>query len=88
MDERPVGRLIQPIVDRTKSTGTLISATVGSVVAANVVTADQYIAIVLPAHISKPAFAKLGFAPVMLSRAVGAMATPSSAIVPWNSRGA
>ena len=40
------------------------------------------------ARVWEPAFAKLGFAPVMLSRAVGAMATPSSAIVPWNSRGA
>ena len=81
-------RLIQPIVDRAKSTGALMTATVGSVVAANVVTADQYIAIVLPARMFKPAFAKLGFAPVVLSRAVGATATPTSAIVPWNSCGA
>lgn len=81
-------RLIEPVVARTKSTGALISATVGSVVAANVVTADQYIAIVLPARMFKPAFARLGFAPVVLSRAVGATATPTSAIVPWNSCGA
>jgi NhaC family Na+:H+ antiporter len=81
-------RLIQPIVDRAKSTGALMTATVGSVVAANVVTADQYIAIVLPARMFKPAYAKLGFAPVVLSRAVGATATPTSAIVPWNSCGA
>ena len=81
-------RLIQPIVDRTKSTGALIAATVGSVVGANVVTADQYIAIVLPARMFKPAFAKLGYSPVVLSRAVGATATPTSAIVPWNSCGA
>ena len=36
----------------------------------------------------KPAFAKLGYSPVVLSRAVGATATPTSAIVPWNSCGA
>ena len=36
----------------------------------------------------KSAFAKLGFAPVVLSRAVGATATPTSALVPWNSCGA
>ena len=36
----------------------------------------------------KTAFAKLDFSPVVLSRAVGATATPTSAIVPWNSCGA
>ncbi|MCA3554413.1 Na+/H+ antiporter NhaC family protein [Aestuariivirga sp.] len=81
-------RLIEPVVARTKSTGAMISATVGSVVSANLVTADQYIAIVLPARMFKPAFARLGFAPVVLSRAVGATATPTSALVPWNSCGA
>ncbi|WP_395660106.1 Na+/H+ antiporter NhaC family protein [Aestuariivirga sp.] len=55
---------------------------------ANVVTADQYIAIVLPARMFKSAFASLGFCPIVLSRAVGATATPTSAIVPWNSCGA
>lgn len=81
-------RLIEPIVAHARSTGALISATVGSVVAANVVTADQYIAIVLPARMFKPAFARLGFSPMVLSRAVGATATPTSALVPWNSCGA
>jgi NhaC family Na+:H+ antiporter len=81
-------RLIQPLVARITSTGVLISTMVGSVFAANVVTADQYIAIVLPARMFKSAFAKLGFAPIVLSRAVGATATPTSALVPWNSCGA
>ncbi|MFO1121875.1 MAG: Na+/H+ antiporter NhaC family protein [Hyphomicrobiales bacterium] len=81
-------RLIQPLVDRIKSTSALVSAMIGSVAGANVVTADQYIAIVLPARMFKSAFAGLGFSPVVLSRAVGATATPTSALVPWNSCGA
>jgi NhaC family Na+:H+ antiporter len=81
-------RLIQPLVDRIKSTSALVSAMIGSVAGANVVTADQYIAIVLPARMFKAAFAGLGFSPVVLSRAVGATATPTSALVPWNSCGA
>ncbi len=36
----------------------------------------------------KSAFAQRGFAPVVLSRAVGASATPTSALIPWNSCGA
>jgi NhaC family Na+:H+ antiporter len=44
--------------------------------------------IVLPARMFKTAFANRGFAPVVLSRAVGLAATPSSALIPWNSCGA
>ncbi|WP_421694923.1 Na+/H+ antiporter NhaC [Aestuariivirga sp.] len=81
-------RLIEPVVNAARSTGALISALIGSVVAANIITADQYIAIVLPARMFKSAFAKLGFSPIVLSRAVGAAATPTSALIPWNSCGA
>jgi NhaC family Na+:H+ antiporter len=81
-------RLIQPVIDVAKSTGALISALIGSVVTANIITADQYIAIVLPARMFKSAFGKLGFSPIVLSRAVGSAATPTSALIPWNSCGA
>jgi NhaC family Na+:H+ antiporter len=81
-------RLIKPILARLKSAGSVISSLAGSVAGANVVTADQYIAIVLPARMFKQAFASLGFAPIVLSRTVGATATPTSALVPWNSCGA
>jgi NhaC family Na+:H+ antiporter len=36
----------------------------------------------------KTAFAGRGFAPVVLSRAVGDSATPTGALIPWNSCGA
>ena len=36
----------------------------------------------------KSAFASRGLAPVVLSRAVGDTATPTSALIPWNSCGA
>src|SRR5690606_26945534 len=69
-------RLITPVIDRAKSSGALISAMVGAVFATNVVTADQYIAVALPGRMFKTAFARRGFAPVVLSRAVGGAATP------------
>jgi NhaC family Na+:H+ antiporter len=81
-------RLITPIIQAAKSTGTLVASLVGAVVATNVVTADQYIAIVLPGRMFKSAFARRGLAPVMLSRAVGDSATPTGALIPWNSCGA
>jgi len=81
-------RLITPVIQAVKSTGALIASLVASVVATNAFTADQYIAIALPTRMFKTAFAKRGFAPVVLSRTVAATATPTSALIPWNSCGA
>jgi NhaC family Na+:H+ antiporter len=81
-------RLITPIIERAKSTGALIASLVAAVFATNVATADQYMAIVLPGRMFKNTFARRGLAPVVLSRSVGASATPTSALIPWNSCGA
>jgi NhaC family Na+:H+ antiporter len=81
-------RLIAPIVAAAKSAGALVSALVGSVVATNAVTADQYIAIVLPARMFQNGFRARGLDPVTLSRAVGDSGTVTGALIPWNSCGA
>jgi len=81
-------RLITPIIERAKSDGALVLSLVSSIIATNIVTADQYIAIVLPGRMFKTAFARRGLAPVVVSRAVGDTATPTSALIPWNSCGA
>jgi NhaC family Na+:H+ antiporter len=81
-------RVITPIIERAKSNGALVSSLTTSIVATNVITADQYIAIVLPGRMFKNAFAQRGLAPVVLSRTVGDTATPTSALIPWNSCGA
>jgi NhaC family Na+:H+ antiporter len=81
-------RLITPIIEKAKSAGALVTSLVAAIFATNVITADQYIAIVLPGRMFKSAFAKRGYDPVVLSRAVGDTATPTSALIPWNSCGA
>ena len=81
-------RLISPIIEKAKSAGALVTSLVTSIFATNVITADQYIAIVLPGRMFKPTFDQRGFDPVVLSRAVGDTATPTSALIPWNSCGA
>jgi Na+:H+ antiporter, NhaC family len=81
-------RLLEPVIRTAKSAGALVASLVSSIIATNIVTADQYIAIVLPGRMFKSAFAKRGIAPVVLSRAVGDTATPTSALIPWNSCGA
>jgi NhaC family Na+:H+ antiporter len=83
-----IERLIAPVLAAVKSNGGLVAATVGSTVTTNVVTADQYIAIVLPGRMFKGAYQKRGLAPVVLSRSLGDSATVTSALIPWNSCGA
>ena len=81
-------RIIGPIINAAKSTGALMTSMVAAVITTNIVTADQYMSVVLPARMFKDAFAKREFAPVVLSRSVGVSGTPSSALIPWNSCGA
>jgi NhaC family Na+:H+ antiporter len=81
-------RLITPVIDAAKSAGALIASLVAAVVGTNIITADQYISVILPGRMFKNAFAARGLAPVVLSRAVGASGTPTSALIPWNSCGA
>ena len=83
-----IERLIAPVLAAVRSNGALVAATVGSTVATNAVTADQYIAIVLPGRMFKDAFQQRGLAPVVLSRSLGDSATVTSALIPWNSCGA
>jgi NhaC family Na+:H+ antiporter len=81
-------RLIEPVRRKAQSGGALVAAVVGTCVAANLVTSDQYIAIVLPGRMFRAEFVRRGLAPVVLSRSVGDSATVTSPLIPWNSCGA
>lgn len=81
-------KLIAPIIARAKSEGALVASMTASIFATNVITADQFIAIVLPGRMFKQAFADRGLAPVVLSRSIGEAAIPTSPLIPWNSCGA
>ncbi len=81
-------RIIRPVIEAAKSATALVATLVGAVFATNVVAGDQYIALVLPSRMFKSAFAARGLDPVVASRTVAATATPTSALIPWNSCGA
>jgi len=83
-----LGRLVEPLVTRARSTGALIAAVVGTAVGLNVVAGDQYVADVMPSRVYRLEFAKRGIAPRVLSRTVEDSGTVTSPLVPWNSCGA
>ena len=62
--------LVQALLSFVKSTGSLIITTIGTCIGINIVTADQYIAIVLPGRMFKSEFQKRNLHPKNLSRTV------------------
>jgi NhaC family Na+:H+ antiporter len=83
-----LAKLIDPVIARAKTTGRLFLTTAGTALGLNIVAADQYIALVLPARVFRSEFAERGLAPENLSRAVADAGTVTSPLVPWNSCGA
>ncbi|MFD7072864.1 Na+/H+ antiporter NhaC family protein [Nocardioides sp. NPDC059952] len=81
-------RLLQPIVSRARSRGSLILAVNSSGIGLNVIAGDQYVADVLPARMYRREFSRRGLAPQVLSRAVEDSGTVTSVLVPWNTCGA
>jgi Na+:H+ antiporter, NhaC family len=83
-----LAKLIDPILERAKTTGQLIAAVVLTAIGLNIVAADQYIALVLPARLYRIPFEERGLKPRNLSRACADAGTVTSPLVPWNSCGA
>ncbi|WP_193165923.1 Na+/H+ antiporter NhaC [Microbulbifer hainanensis] len=83
-----IARLLNPLIQRAKSTGGLFLTVSATALGLNVVAGDQYIAVVLPTRIYRAEFTKRGLAPQNLSRLVADSGTVTSPLVPWNSCGA
>ncbi|MCB1553654.1 MAG: Na+/H+ antiporter NhaC [Xanthomonadales bacterium] len=81
-------RLIRGVLGVARSTGSLIAATLGTAFGANVVAADQYMAIVLTGRVYRPEYERRGLHPLNLSRALEDAGTLTSPLVPWNTCGA
>jgi NhaC family Na+:H+ antiporter len=81
-------RLVAPLLRGVRSVGGLVTLLVLSCIGANIITSDQYIAVVLPGRLFRAEFLKRGLAPVFLSRVIGDSAIVTSPLVPWNSCGA
>ena len=81
-------RLIESSLKAARSTGSLIMTVVLTCIGTNIVTADQYIAIVLPGKMFRAEFKRRGLAPKNLSRVIEDSGTLTSPLIPWNTCGA
>jgi NhaC family Na+:H+ antiporter len=71
-----------------KGIGSLTVISVLSAILGNMITADQYLSIILPGRMYRVEFIKRGFATKNLSRNLEAGGTLTSALIPWNTCGA
>jgi NhaC family Na+:H+ antiporter len=66
---------------------TMVSATVGTGIFANMITGDQYLSIILTSSLYKKLYEERGYETKLLSRSVEDSATVVSVLIPWNSCG-
>lgn len=77
-------KFVNAILASAKSTGSLIASTVATCIGTNLLTADQYMAIVMPGRMYKEEYARRGLDPLVLSRTLEDSATITSPLIPWN----
>lgn len=76
------------ILTVAKSTGSLVLATILSCIAINLLSGDQYLAIVVPGRMFRETYKEKNLAPKVLSRALEGGGTVTSPFIPWNTCGA
>ena len=81
-------RIIHGVIRAAKSTGSLIVAVICTSIGTNVVTGDQYIAIVLPGRMFRAEFRRRRIKARNLSRTIEDAGTLTSPLIPWNTCGA
>ncbi|MAG76440.1 MAG: Na+/H+ antiporter NhaC [Colwelliaceae bacterium] len=81
-------RFVDAILSAAKSTGSLITSTVATCIGTNLITADQYMAIVMPGRMYKEEYERRGLHPTALSRTLEDSGTITSPLIPWNTCGA
>ncbi|PZP79984.1 MAG: Na+/H+ antiporter NhaC, partial [Ectopseudomonas oleovorans] len=81
-------RLLQSALRLVRSNSGLVASTITTTIGTNIITADQYIALVLPGRMYRAEYEKRGLAPTSLSRALEDGGTLTSVLVPWNTCGA
>ncbi len=81
-------RLITGLLSLAKTSGSLIVSTVFTCIGVNVIAADQFISIVLPARMYQSEYKNRKLAPQNLSRTLEDAGTATSPLIPWNTCGA
>lgn len=77
-------RVLEALLGLIKTTASLITTTILTAFSTNILTADQYISLVLPGRMFKAEYAARGLDPRVLSRSLENGGTITSVLIPWN----
>jgi Na+:H+ antiporter, NhaC family len=80
-------KLLDGIIGLVKGTASLVTTTILTAFGTNVLTADQYMAIVLPGRLFRAEYKARGLDPRVLSRSLEGGGTITSPLIPWNTCG-
>ena len=80
-------QVVSAILKGAKSAGDMITRTIITCFGTNLITADQYMAIVMPGRMYKEEFEKRGLHQLNLSRSLEDGGTLTSPLIPWNTCG-
>ncbi|GAB5562554.1 MAG: Na+/H+ antiporter NhaC [Synoicihabitans sp.] len=80
--------IAEAILRVARTRGGLVASTLSTSLGINLVAADQYLSIVVPGRMYRPAYERMGLHPKNLSRCMEDGGTITSPLIPWNSCGA
>lgn len=80
-------RVVSAFLKGAKTAGDMITRTILTCFGTNLITADQYMAIVMPGRMYKEEFEKRGLDQLNLSRSLEDGGTLTSPLIPWNTCG-
>ena len=83
-----LNRAVSAILHGAKTAGAMVTRTIFTCIGTNLITADQYMAIVMPGRMYKQEFEKRGLNQLNLSRSLEDGGTLTSPLIPWNTCGA
>lgn len=81
-------RVVTVFLRGATSAGGMVTRTMATCLGTNLITADQYMSIVMPGRMYKEEFAKRGLHQLNLSRSLEDGGTLTSPLIPWNTCGA
>ena len=80
-------RAVSAFLKGATSAGDMVTRTILTCIGTNIITADQYMAIVMPGRMYKAEFEKRGLNQLNLSRSLEDGGTLTSPLIPWNTCG-
>lgn len=78
---------MEPLVNHLHYPASLITVTIFSGIAINLFVGEQYLSVILPGRAFKPAFDKMGLAPLALSRVLEDGGSVINYLIPWGVAG-